>query len=88
MKSLQELTNLYPLAKTLRFELKPVGKTLEQIRERGLIDQDAQRAEEYYIVKEAIDSYHKAFIRECMTQCKLKVESQENKKDSLKKYSE
>lgn len=88
MKSLQELTNLYPLAKTLRFELKPVGKTLEQIRERGLIDQDAQRAEEYYIVKEAIDSYHKAFIRECMTQCKLKVESQENKKDSLKEYSE
>lgn len=27
----QDFTHLYPLSKTVRFELKPIGKTLEHI---------------------------------------------------------
>lgn len=51
MKQLSELTGLYSLSKTLRFELKPIGKTLEYIESKGLIAQDEQRAEEYKKVR-------------------------------------
>ena len=40
MKSIEELTGLYSLSKTLCFELKPIGKTLEQIERKGLLTQD------------------------------------------------
>jgi len=66
MKQLNELTGLYSLSKTLRFELKPIGKTLEHIESKGLIAQDEQRAEEYKKVKDIIDRYHKAFITMCL----------------------
>lgn len=85
MKTFNELTGLYSLSKTLRFELKPIGKTLEHIESKGLIAQDEQRAEEYKKVKDIIDEYHKAFISMCLTNCKLKAESEE-KCDSLEEY--
>ena len=66
MKQLNELTGLYSLSKTLRFELKPVGKTLEHIESKGLIAQDEKRAEEYKKVKDIIDRYHKEFITMCL----------------------
>ena len=52
MKQLKELTGLYSLSKTLRFELKPIGNTLRHIEAKGLITQDEQRAEEYKKVKD------------------------------------
>jgi CRISPR-associated protein Cpf1 len=33
-------TKIYPLSKTLRFELKPIGKTLEHIESSGILTQD------------------------------------------------
>ncbi len=68
------------MSKTLRFELKPVGKTLENIQKKGLIAQDEQRAEEYKKMKDIIDSYHKAFIRMCLEGLTLSIED-------LKKYA-
>ena len=73
MKKINELTALYPLSKTLRFELKPVGKTLDHIEQKGLIVQDEQRAEEYKQVKNIIDSYHKEFITMCLKGLKLNM---------------
>lgn len=81
MKQLNELTGLYSLSKTLRFELKPVGKTLEHIESKGLIAQDEKRAEEYKKVKDIIDRYHKNFI----TMCLGNFEFEQN---SLEKYME
>lgn len=63
---MKRFTNLYQLSKTLRFELKPIGKTLENIEKHGLLEQDTHRAESYVKVKEIIDKYHKAFIEECL----------------------
>ena len=63
---MKRFTNLYQLSKTLRFELKPIGKTLENIEKHGLLEQDTHRAESYVKVKEIIDEYHKAFIEECL----------------------
>lgn len=87
MKSIEELTGLYSLSKTLCFELKPIGKTLEQIERKGLLTQDEQRAEEYDKMKEIIDRYHKKFIAMCLTNCKLKVENTDNQNDSLEEYA-
>lgn len=73
MKKINELTALYPLSKTLRFELKPIGKTLDHIEQKGLIVQDEQRTEEYKQVKNIIDSYHKEFITMCLKGLKLNM---------------
>lgn len=62
--SLKSFTNLYPVSKTLRFELKPVGKTREWIEKNGLLEKDEHRAESYKVVKRVIDYYHKHFIDE------------------------
>ncbi|MDR0619336.1 MAG: type V CRISPR-associated protein Cas12a/Cpf1 [Bacteroidales bacterium] len=67
---MKNFTNLYSLSKTLRFELKPVGKTLTHIEESGILSDQEQyrgksdiiRAESYKKVKKIIDEYHKNFI--------------------------
>lgn len=61
-RSFDEFTNLYPVQKTLRFELKPIGKTKDWIEEKGLLEQDEHRSESYKVVKKIIDFYHKHFI--------------------------
>lgn len=50
----------YSLSKTLRFELKPVGKTAEHIKK--LLSDDEILAEKYKQAKKIIDEYHKDFI--------------------------
>lgn len=62
MKSLNDFTNLYPVSKTLRFKLIPVGKTLENFKASGILEEDTRRAENYLKVKSIIDDYHKAYI--------------------------
>ncbi len=79
MQDIKELTGIYSLSKTLRFELRPVGKTLENIQKKGLIDQDERRAEEYEKVKGIIDEYHKAFIKMCLGNLVLDM-------DTLREY--
>lgn len=79
MKEIKELTGLYSLTKTIGVELKPVGKTQELIKAKKLIEQDNQRAEDYKIVKDIIDRYHKDFIDKCLNCVKIK-------KDDLEKY--
>ncbi len=64
-------TNMYRLSKTLRFELKPIGKTLENIERKGLISQDEERAKSYERMKETIDGFHKSFIELAMSRVKL-----------------
>jgi len=81
MRTLSELTGLYSLSKTLRFELKPIGKTLANIEQKGLITQDEKRAEEYDKVKDIIDRYHKSFISRCLKKLHLNV-------DTLNQYVE
>lgn len=87
MESMKDLTGQYSLSKTLRFELKPIGKTLEHIEQKGLLTQDEQRAEEYEQMKGIIDRYHKAFIAMCLRNCKIKVNNTDDELDSLEEYS-
>lgn len=85
MSSFNDFTGLYPLSKTLRFSLIPVGKTLENIVDSNILDEDRHRAESYVKVKKIIDEYHKAYIENMLSDFCLNVNS-ENKKNSLEEY--
>lgn len=60
-------SNLYPLTKTLSFEMVPVGKTEQYIRERGFLERDFDRAQKAKIVKGYMDEYHKSFIEHVLS---------------------
>ncbi|MDR0486573.1 MAG: type V CRISPR-associated protein Cas12a/Cpf1, partial [Elusimicrobiota bacterium] len=66
-----DFTNLYSLSKTLRFEAKPIGKTLENLKKSGILEQDLKRAEKYLQLKKIIDEYHKDFIEQALSGRKL-----------------
>ncbi|PJA09799.1 MAG: hypothetical protein COX70_00780, partial [Flavobacteriales bacterium CG_4_10_14_0_2_um_filter_32_8] len=70
-ETFQKFTKLYQLSKTLRFELKPQGKTLENIVNNKLLEKDKKRAEGYKILKKVIDEFHKYFINESLENIKL-----------------
>ena len=62
MANFSKFCGLYQLSKTLRFELKPIGKTKENIEKNGILERDSERATAYKAVKKVIDEYHKSFI--------------------------
>lgn len=75
---MKELTNLYSLQKTLRFELKPVpvaGETPEQAHERltraPFFNADAERERSYEDAKTLIDDCLRDFIEEKLAGARL-----------------
>ena len=62
MKKIDSFVNYYPLSKTLRFSLIPVGKTEDNFNAKLLLEEDEKRAIEYEKVKRYVDRYHKHFI--------------------------
>ena len=99
---MEQFTNLYSLSKTLRFELKPIGKTKENIEKNGILERDNERAVAYKAVKKVIDEYHKAFIEMMLNDFELQYEmleeyhrlyqisnsSEPKKKEKLQKIQE
>ena len=51
MKTIFDFTNLYSVSKTLRFELKPVGATLKNIKQAAILRRDSEMAYSYIKVK-------------------------------------
>lgn len=66
MKDLKQFIGKYPVSKTLRFELRPVGRTQEWIEKNGVVENDEHKAENYPQVKKLIDEYHKVCISESL----------------------
>ncbi len=85
MNDFNEFKRLYPLSKTLRFELKPQGKTLEWIEKNGILEDDQHRAESYIEMKKIIDEYHKDFNEKALHDFSLK-ETDSAGKNSLEEY--
>lgn len=85
MEAFSNFTNLYPLSKTLRFRLIPIGKTLKHFIESGILEEDQHRAESYVKVKAIIDSYHRAYIDKSLSGFELPLESTGNF-NSLEEY--
>jgi hypothetical protein len=90
-----QFTNLYALSKTLRFELKPVGKTRENMNEHLKFDKDLQTfmadqeiEDAYQTLKPVLDALHEKFINDSLEleECKNidfsgYLEKYRNKKD-------
>lgn len=70
-KSMSEFTGLYSIVKTLKFELKPIGKTRENIEKNGLLLADMGKIEDYNVAKQIINNYHKWFIDDVLSNIKL-----------------
>lgn len=87
MSKLERFTGLYPVSKTLRFELKPVGRTLEHIQHADILREDEHRAESYREVKKIIDRYHKHFIEEAFGRL-LNSESEQRIQEKLHEFYE
>lgn len=85
MKTFNDFTKIYPLSKTLRFELIPIGRTKESIAESGILEQDQHRADSYVKVKKIIDDYHKTFIEAVLGYTRLPYTTT-GKNDSLEEY--
>ena len=87
----------YPVNKTLRFELKPVGETSEYIRNNNLQNEDKDRAGDFERVKGILDRYYKNYISKNLKNLKLQdlkayakeylsVSRDKKKLDSLAKH--
>ena len=66
MRDLKQFIGIYPVSKTLRFELRPIGKTQEWIEKNKILESDEQKSLDYPKVKALIDDYHKVCIRESL----------------------
>src|SRR3989344_2646783 len=87
-------TNLYSLSKTLRFELKPVGKTEEFLKTNQILEKDKTIDNSYNQAKFYFDTLHQRFINAALAPQKVEnlpfssladfLETQ-NKKLSVKK---
>lgn len=86
MRKFNEFVGLYPISKTLRFELKPIGKTLEYIQRNKLLEHDAVRADDYVKVKKIIDKYHKCLIDEALSGFTFETEVDGRSNNSLSEY--
>ena len=86
MRKFDEFVGLYPISKTLRFELKPIGKTLEHIQRNKLLEDDAVRADDYVKVKKIIDKYHKCLIDEALSGFTFETEVDGRSNNSLSEY--
>lgn len=92
--------NRYPLSKTLRFSLIPVGNTEVNFEKKLLLQEDEKRAKDYTLVKSYIDRYHKAYIESVLSKVVLngieeyavlyyksnKTEQEEKKIEQLEDY--
>ena len=85
MSKFKEFIGLYPLSKTLRFELIPQGKTLENFKTSGILERDEHRSDSYKKMKDIIDNYHRFIIDESLNGFKLEIEKND-KYDSLEDY--
>ena len=73
MHSLAQFTGKYSVSKTLRFVLRPQGKTGDFIETKNVLKQDEDRADQYRKAKRIIDLYHKDFIERALQGVKFSI---------------
>ncbi len=66
-KFLDQLTKKYSLSKTLRFELKPVGKTLDFLKQNKVFEKDIIVDTSYNQAKFYFDEFYRNFIKEALS---------------------
>ena len=71
MSVFDQFTNKYSLSKTLQFELKPVGKTEEMLKENGVFKKDEIIQKKYEQTKSFIDQMHREFVSKALKGAQL-----------------
>lgn len=71
--SFQKFTNLYELSKTLRFELKPEGVTLDTLKLDGVIQEDREIEDGYNEIKKLLDDLHILFVEKSLANVDLSL---------------
>ena len=71
MPKFDEFTGKFSLSKTLRFELKPIGKTWNNLEKDGYLQDDKKRARNYELVKMMLDDNHRVFIDKVLSTSNL-----------------
>ena len=62
-----KFTNKYPISKTLKFELIPIGESREYIKNNNILEEDKKRADDYVKAKKILDEAHREFINYGLT---------------------
>ncbi len=71
MKKIEQFTNCYKVAKTLRFEAIPTQETLNNITKNKVLLEDSQKNEDYKLVKNLMDKRHKELINDVLSNIKF-----------------
>ncbi len=58
--------NQYPISKTLRFELKPVGNTQQLLEENKVFEKDETIKIKYEATKPYFDRLHREFVQKSL----------------------
>ncbi len=64
-------TKKYQVNKTIKMQLKPVGKTMQYVQERNVIAKDESLNTAYHAVKTIIDDFHRDFISAALKDVQL-----------------
>ena len=78
MAKLSEFKEKFSKSITLRNELIPIGKTLENIKKKNIIEVDEKRSEDYKQAKNIIDNFHRNFIEKALSKCSFNWETLAN----------
>ena len=76
-----QFTNLYPIQKTLRRELKPLNENfqhdpaLSSVRNSEIPQRDEQREKDYQAIKPLLDELHNEFITESLQSLEIQNRS-------------
>ena len=67
----KDFVKSYPVSKTLRFELKPVGETWDNLEANGYLADDYTRSQNYAKAKELLDNIHRDYIDKVLSNTKF-----------------
>lgn len=70
-KQFANFTNLYPVTKTLKFELIPIGQTNQMIIDNQVVQIDKNRQIAYIKIKPYFDRLHREFIQESLQNARI-----------------
>lgn len=74
----KDMYNKFSISKTLRFELKPIGKTLENIKQNEIIEEGVKKYASYLRLKPLIDDFYKDYIDKALSVFSFSVKARES----------
>lgn len=80
-----EFTGKYSLSKTLRFELKPVGKTADLLTQNKVFEKDKAINDHYHEIKYYFDALHREFIYDALSGVSFPATSYEEYKKAIER---